>query len=269
MTDKAQIVTLLGEEWSILSELLGGLGDDGWSAPALPGWDVHDVVAHLIGTERLLAGAEQPQLPADSDGLRHVRNEIGQVNEAWVIELRSRTHAELLADFRAITAQRLASLEAMSQAEFDADSWTPAGQATYGRFMRIRLFDCWMHEQDIRTAVGLPGHEAGPIAEQALAEVTSALGYVVGKLGRAPDGSSVLISLTGPVERELPVVVEGRARLVDALPGSPTASLALSSTLFFRLAGGRIDAAAAAGHIESGGDAQLASQIAANLAFTI
>ena len=24
----------------------------------------------------------------------------------------------------------------------------------YGRFMRVRVFDCWMHEQDIRDALG-------------------------------------------------------------------------------------------------------------------
>ena len=264
-----EIVTLLGQEWSILAELLAGLGDDGWSAQALPGWDVHDVVAHLIGTERLLAGSALPDLPVDGDGLSHVRNEIGRANEAWVIELRSRTHAELLADFRAVTAQRLASLQAMSQDEFDAPSWTPAGQATYGRFMRIRLFDCWMHEQDIRTAVGQPGHEAGPIAEQVLEEVTAALGYVVGKLARAPDGSSVLIRLTGPIERQLRVVVDRRARVVDALDGEPTATLALASSLFFRLAGGRADPDAASSRVELAGDIDLARQIAANLAFTI
>jgi uncharacterized protein (TIGR03083 family) len=269
MTSKADLVTLLGEEWSILSELLAGLDDDGWSTLALPGWDVHDVVAHLVGMERLLDGAQQPELPAEGAGLDHVRNDIGRVNESWVIELRSRTHAELLADFRAIAAVRLASLEAMTQEEFDAPSWTPAGQATYGRFMRIRLFDCWMHEQDIRAAVGRPGNEAGPIAEVVLEEVTSALGYVVGKLGRAPDGSAVLIRLTGPIERDLRVVVDGRARVVDALPGDPTTTLALSSTLFFRLLGGRVDAAEAASGVEFAGDTAVAGRIAANLAYTI
>ena len=39
----------------------------------------------------------------------------------------------------------------MTQADFDAPSWTPAGRdETYGRFMRIRHYDCFMHEHDIR-----------------------------------------------------------------------------------------------------------------------
>ena len=40
----------------------------------------------------------------------------------------------------------------MSQEEWDAESFTPAGKSTYGRFMQIRVFDCWLHEQDIRDA---------------------------------------------------------------------------------------------------------------------
>ena len=158
----------------------------------------------------------------------------------------------------------------MSAAEFNAPSWTPAGEATYARFMQIRIFDCWMHEQDIRAAVGLPGNEDGARRRAAaLDEVVRALGYIIGKRGRAPDGSSVLIRLTGPVERDLHVVVDGRARVVDALDGEPTASLDLSSSLFLRLAGGREDAQDALGRIGLGGDQALGRQLATNLAYTI
>ena len=264
-----RIVDLLGGEWSVIADLLAGLDDAAWASPALPGWDVHDVVAHLIGTERTLAGAQHPDIPADGEVGEHVRNDIGRVNEAWIVALRDRPHAGLLADFRAVTAERLASLRAMPAEEFHAPSWTPAGQATYARFMQIRIFDCWMHEQDIRAAVAMPGHAGGPVAEQALDEVVAAIGYIVGKRGRAPDGSSVRIRLTGPVERDLLVVVDGRARPVEALDGEPTASLALSSLLFMRLAGGREDAGAAMDRIELGGDLTLARQLATNLAYTI
>jgi len=217
-TEKDRVVELLGGEWSIIIGLLAGLDDAAWSRPALPGWDVHDVLAHLIGTERTLAGVQHPD-PADIDAGRHVRNAIGKANEAWVVALRDRPHAGLLDDFRSVTAHRLASLRAMSPEEFNAPSWTPAGHATYARFMRIRIFDCWMHEQDIRTAVGIPGNEDGAAAEEALDEVVEALGYIVGKRGRAPDGSSVLIRLTGALQRDLPVVVDGRARVVAAIDG--------------------------------------------------
>jgi uncharacterized protein (TIGR03083 family) len=266
--EKKRVVELLGAEWSVIADLLAGLDDAAWSRSALPGWDVHDVLAHLIGTERMLAGERAPD-PADISTGGHVRNAIGEANEAWVVALRDRTHADLLDDFRTVTAARLASLRAMSPEEFNAPSWTPAGQATYARFMQIRIFDCWMHEQDIRAAVGIPGNESGTVAEEALGEVVKALGYIVGKRGRAPDRSSVLIRLTGPVQRDLPVVVDGRARVVAAIEGEPTACLTLSSSLFFRLAGGRDHAEAVVGRIELAGDTGLARQVATHLAYTI
>jgi uncharacterized protein (TIGR03083 family) len=268
LAEKSRVVELLAQEWAVIDDLLAGLSADDWSREALPGWDVHDVLAHIIGTERMLSGAEFPSAPAADLGA-HVRNDIGKANEAWVLALRDRSHADLLADFRSVTAKRLGSLRAMSAEEFNAPSWTPAGQATYARFMRIRIFDCWMHEQDIRAAVGLPGNEGGPVAAEALAEVVLALGYIIGKKGRAPDGCSVLIRLTGPVERDLPVVVDGRARVVPRIEGEPTASLMLPSSLFLRLAGGREDADKALGRIRLGGDEALGRQLATNLAYTI
>jgi uncharacterized protein (TIGR03083 family) len=267
--EQDRVTGLLAAQWAAICDLLAALPADDWPAPVLPGWDVHDVLSHMIGTERTLAGAAHPPVPEAGEAGQHVRNDIGRVNEAWIIALRDLPHAELLAGFRAITAERLASLRAMTPEEFNAPSWTPAGQATYARFMQIRIFDCWMHEQDIRAAVGVPGNEDGPAAEQALAEVVLALGYIVGKRGKVPDGSSVRISLTGPVTRDLLVTVDGRAAVVDALPGEPTASLALSSSLFLRLAGGREDAQAALARVELGGDQALARQLATNLAYTI
>jgi uncharacterized protein (TIGR03083 family) len=263
---KDALIDLLGAQWQSIADLLADLPSDDWSVPVLPGWDVHDVLAHLVGTECALSGVELPPVPGGSE---HVRNDIGKVNEAWVESRRAVSHQDLLAEFVAITAKRLASLRAMSVPDFYAPSWTPAGPGTYARFMQIRVFDCWMHEQDIRSAVGRPGNESGAAAERSLDEVVGALGYIIGKRGRAPDGSSVLIRLTGPIERELRVIVEGRARVTDTLDGDPTATITLSSSLFLRLAGGREDPETAAGQIRLDGDLELARQLASNLAFTI
>jgi uncharacterized protein (TIGR03083 family) len=269
LADQDFIVTMLADEWSAITGLVSGLSDEGWATTVLPGWDVHDVLAHMTGTELSLSGAGLPELPAGTEPGPHVHNDIGKVNELWVTALRGLTHAELLERFRDVTAQRLASLRAMPVAEFNAPSWTPAGQGTYRRFMQIRVFDCWMHEQDIRVAVDRPGHDTGPEADQALDEVTGALGYIIGKRGGAPDGSSVLIRLTGPVERDLCVVTSGRAKVVDSIEGEPTATIAMPSSLFLRLAGGREDPEAALERITLAGDTGLARQLATRLAFTI
>jgi uncharacterized protein (TIGR03083 family) len=267
--DKDRLVDLLGAQWSSIAGLLTDLPSEDWSATVLPGWDVHDVLAHVVGTECALSGMELPPVPDGADGSEHVRNDIGKVNEAWVASRRAVSHQDLLAEFVAITAKRLASLRSMSVQDFYAPSWTPAGPGTYARFMQIRVFDCWMHEQDIRAAVGRPGNESGPAAERSLDEVVGALGYIIGKRGRAPDGSSVLIRLTGPIERDLHVVVDGRARVTDTLDGEPTAMITLSSSLFLRLAGGREDPETSAEPVRLDHDLDLARQLASNLAFTI
>ena len=268
-TEKDRVVALLRQVWSSISRLLGSLPAEAWSLPALPGWDVHDTVAHLVGVERTLTGAEPPPATSGVGVGDHVRNDVARLNEGWVVALRDRSPGELLADFDDVTAQRLTDLDLMEVADFDAPSWTPVGQATYGRFMQVRVFDSWMHEQDIRAVTGLPGNEQGPVAEEALTEVIRALGYIVAKRGGAPDGSTVTVRLTGPIERELHVKVEGRAKVVESLEGAPTVTLSLSSSLFFRLAGGRVDPATVLDQIGLDGDADLARRLATHLAYTI
>lgn len=261
------VVGALTAEWAAIDALLDGLPPGDWARPTcLPGWRVTDIVAHLIGTEASLAGDETPAPGTDVRALPHVRGDVAAFNEQWVQALRDAAPGEMLARFRDVTARRAALLERMTQSAFDAPSWTPAGQATYGRFMQIRVFDCWTHEQDIREAVGTPGHEDGPSAEVALGEAVRALGYLVGKRAAAPDGAIVRIELTGPLVRRLTVVVDGRARLVDEPPGPPTAVLRMSSSHYMRLGGGRTGDH---GGVELDGDRDLARRVLDNLAFTI
>lgn len=266
--EKDRIVDLLEQEWATIADLLDELPDAAWTQPALPGWDVHDVVAHMLSGELMLGGAPRPEVEVDP-GTPHVHNDIARMNEAWVVALRPTPHHDLAAQFRTVTQERVATLRAMPPEEFAAPSWTPVGHATYGRFMLVRVFDAWMHEQDIRTAAGVPGNEDGPVAEAALDEVVGAMGYIVGKRVGAADGTSVTIRLTGPVRRDLHVVVDGRAKVVDQLAGPATATIGLTSSLFLRLAGGRTDPDAALGQVELGGDPDLARRLATRLAYTI
>lgn len=239
---KSDVLSGLFASWDAIDRLLGALTDAQWSAPtALPGWTVHDVVAHVVGTESMLQGADLPEADVDMSTLAHVRNDIGVLNECWVRKLRGLPHTDLLEKFRETTAERRATLTAMGQSQWDEVTITPAGPDSYGRFMRIRTFDCFMHEHDIRDAVGADaGDLGGADARRALDEMTTSMGFVVGKRGRAPDGSRVRFELTGPLSRTINVAVDGRAKVVDALDGEPTATITLDGLLFTRLAGGRV-----------------------------
>jgi uncharacterized protein (TIGR03083 family) len=259
----------LAEVWDSLLDLGDSLTDDEWKRPTpCPGWPVSAQYAHVIGTESMLLGRPNPV--ADPGRPEHVRNDIGGFNEVWVVALDAEPRSEVMARLAEVSDARKRALADMDENAFSQPSWTPIGQADYRRFMQIRVFDCWIHEQDIRDAVGRPGHESGPVAEQSVDEIMRAIGFLVGKKAGAPDGSSVRITLTGPVERTVDVaVVDGRAKAVDALDGPPTASVELPSSVFTRLAAGRVSPDAVIDRVTLSGDVGLASRVIDNLAFTI
>lgn len=265
---KADVLTALFASWADIERLMSAVSEEQWRAPSpLPGWSVHDVVAHIVGTETMLLGEQTPAY--DAEGVAHVRNDIGALNEAWVRHLEPLSGAEMLERFRAVTAERRAVLSAMGDDEWMAVGFTPVGPDSYGRFMRVRVFDCWLHEQDIRQALGRPAIDAelaGPAGRIALDEMASSMGFVVGKLGQAPSGSRVALELTGPLARTIRVAVNGRAGVVDDFGGAePTTTLRLDALDFARLCGGRI----ASAHLDIDGDLQVGQQILGKLNYLI
>ncbi|KLO33426.1 maleylpyruvate isomerase family mycothiol-dependent enzyme [Mycobacterium haemophilum] len=272
--DKPDVLAGLFAVWDCLDALLAGLPQDGWHAPTpLPGWNVQAVVAHIIGTESFLQGIAPPQPDIDVTSLQHVRNDIGAMNECWVRQLSGESGTSVLARYRAVTQARRTALSGMSDDEWNAPTPTPAGTDSYGRFMRIRIFDCWMHEQDIREALARPssdGELAGPASQLSLDEIAATMGFVVGKLAQAPDGARVEFDLTGPLARRIRVSVDGRAQLVDDFGGlQPTATIRLDGLQFTRLAGGRPMCPARPQDVELGGDKDVAARIVERLNFVI
>ena len=84
-----EVLDGLFASWDAIDRLLAGLPEAQWQTPTpLPGWSVHDVVAHVIGTESMLQGIATPEADVDVSTLKHVRNAIGVMNERWVRKLR-------------------------------------------------------------------------------------------------------------------------------------------------------------------------------------
>lgn len=268
MDEKQQIVDTLVGAWRDIRELVAGFTDEQWSAPSpCPGWTAHDVVAHIIGTEEMLRGTPSPE--ASGERPAHVRNDIGAINEIWVEHLRGLSPAELLARYDEVTAARAEALRAMSDEEFHADSWTPEGPGTYASFMRIRVFDCWVHEQDLRDVVGAEGGYDSPAAVMAVDFMVAKLGFVVGKRASAPQQSTVSFDLTGPLAQTASVLVDGRARVLDAPAENPTTTLTLPTPLFVRLYGGRVAGADVADQVRITGDEELGRRVRDELGVTI
>ncbi len=265
------IIEVLRGEWASFTDLVTGIGDDEWAQPtALPGWSVQDNVSHVIGIECMLLGDPAPDV--DVSHLAHVANAFAAATETWVEARRGNTPATVLAELAEVIARRDAQLMAMTDDDLARVGWSPVGEVPYRVFMQVRVFDTWMHEQDIRRAVGRPGHLAGPAVDVALDRIQGALGFVVGKKAGAPDGASVRFEVQGPVPHTYCVVVDGRAQVVDpaTAPRPATVTLTLPIESFVALGGGRWShaEAVAAGGLTIAGDDALATAVLDNLAFT-
>lgn len=256
------VIDRLQHCFTSVDALLDGLGPSHWATPSLcPDWTVRGVVGHLGGVEHMLLGAAPG---STADALPFAR--VGE----WIRSTAELDDADFLARYREVVAGRTAELAAMTAAQLDEPSATPVGPGTYGRFMEIRVFDYWVHEQDMRLPLGLPGHEDGPAAETALDEVHRALPFIVGKRIGLPDGMSITFDLTGPVTRTMHAVVEGRARLAEAV-GVADVTVCADSTTFMLLACGRIDPQTSidAGRITWTGPDEWGDRAARHLAFTM
>jgi uncharacterized protein (TIGR03083 family) len=272
--EKSDVLDGLFAVWDDIDALAQGLSESQWREPTpLPGWSVHDVVAHVIGVESMLKGVATPEADIDVSTLKHVRNDIGVMNERWVRKLRGASAADLLDRLRAVTADRRKVLSDLADDDWHQITATPAGPDTYGRFMRVRVFDCWMHEHDIRDALRGSAGDAdltGPASGLAVDEIAASMGFVVGKLGGAPDGSRVSLELTGPLRRTINVAVDGRGRVVEDFGGTAaTSTIQLDGLLFTRLAGGRSSPDEHAGAIEYRGDADVGRRVVEHLNYVI
>ncbi|MBF6298695.1 maleylpyruvate isomerase family mycothiol-dependent enzyme [Nocardia amamiensis] len=273
--DRTAQISLLSQQWDAIEALVAPLDEDGWRTPsALPGWSVFDIVAHVIGTESWLLGDRPPahdptRVKTDVRTLPYVRNETAVLNEIWVDRLRPLSGARLLEFYRDVIDRRRSALAAIGDAEWAKETVSPIGQISYGRFMRVRLFDCWTHELDIADALGMPVEEGGPRGELAFAEFVLGIPRVVAKKGEAPDGARIAFTLTGPLARTLRIQVAGRAKYVDEFDQPATVEIRMDSRLFVRLGCGRTKAEEHLDEITIEGDAELGHRIVRHLAFTL
>ncbi|MGH3733679.1 MAG: maleylpyruvate isomerase family mycothiol-dependent enzyme [Acidimicrobiales bacterium] len=265
------IVDALDETWTSIDRTLRGCGADVYEASTpCPGWSVRDVLSHLIGFELVLNGGAVPV--HEGPWPSHVKNPIGELNEAFVEAYRRQSGDELLDLFRDITGDSLERLRSLSDEEWEKVGWSPEGERPLHRFQETRVLDSWIHLQDIRDALLEPSDDHGPGEEIVVNRFEAALPYVLGKKAQAPDGTVVRINLSGHLARSILLGVEdGRARALEESANPPSLELTTPVALFWRRAAGRISADAFLGASATGvrGDEVLARALAEALAIMI
>ncbi len=229
-----------------------------WRAPSiLPGWSVADVVAHTLWIERSQLGLADPPHEPDWAALPHVSSPFSRITEVPVDLRRTRTRDEVLAEFDETMSAREAALRHLRATDPDGLVMNPLGSmTTLDDLLSMRIFDVWVHEQDIRLAVDDPGHLDTPAAHVAAARMRNALGRVWGKGVDAPVGATVQVTCTGPGVTFSDAVVrsaDGRARPISPVT-QPTVALTMTFPAYVALACGRGPAP-----VESAGDPELAA----------
>ena len=225
------------ESGAAVLELADGLTADQWaSATDLPGWTVHDVVAHLAHLEAVLAGIV-PDVASDARG-----EVISDYTEAGVAERRSHSAATITDELRRSLELRAAELANVSDLDPAAVADKTPGDIgwTWDTMLRNRCIDMWSHEQDIRRAVGLPGGFDGTAAQVVTTALSFAMPFVLGKKVRPEPGTTVRWNVSGevPVDLTVGIAEDGRAHQIES-NDSPTVELAMSTETFHVLAAGR------------------------------
>jgi uncharacterized protein (TIGR03083 family) len=259
-----QATDALDETWASLAEVTHELSATEWALPTeCPGWNVKDQVSHVIGIERTLMGEAAPAWEGPLGD--HVKNDFAAMHEPWIAVRRSHTGPEVHAELVEVTATRLDQLRARSEEEWARVGFSPVGDVPYAVFMEVRVFDCWVHEQDARRALDRPGGAGNHASALSLERMQGAMPFVVGKKAGCAEGTAVRFDIagTGDDARAFTIAVEGgRAKLV----GDDTAAavtLAMPTDSFVRLSCGRATAAQveAAGGVEVTGDAAVARSV--------
>ncbi|WP_127572374.1 maleylpyruvate isomerase family mycothiol-dependent enzyme [Georgenia faecalis] len=194
---------------------LAGLRDDQWRLPSLcPGWDVHDVLAHLVNT------AQTGRVSFVRD-LLTARMDFDRANENGIARHKSQDPRD--------------TLQALKKAA-DLTRTPPVNLAT-------RLVEAIVHGEDIRRPLGIAGRYPEPAIVQALGyqlrtpvsfgggrERAAGLRLIDRTTGAAwgegddveAEAIDLLLAVSGrPVNRER-LVGAGASRLASTTPGAPT-----------------------------------------------
>ena len=270
MTDAARLADLVAVWWEAVdsfTRVLEHVGDDQWSAPTdLPGWDVRAVAAHTAHLESLLAGRRHEDV--DIGDAPHAIGTMGHFTEQGVVVRRDETPDALITEIRESTTARHTQL----LADPPTDGSVPApglfgaiGWST-GLLLRNRPLDVWMHEQDVRRALDMPGNLDSAPALHTVDYLMESLPFIVGKRAQAPARSVVRLEVDGHDPVAAVVGEDGRGRGATDADGPPAVTLGMDRETFIVLAGGRRPAEP--GVVRITGDADLGARVVAGLRVT-
>lgn len=254
-----------------INDMVSPLSEGEWNRRTeCPYWSVRDVVSHVIGFECELLGDPRPihSLPSD---LRHITSEAARYTEVPVDIRRHHTAPEMTSELEYTIIRRSRQLRNESRQPEDEVRAIGGGEIALEEQLWARVFDVWVHEQDLRRALDKPGNLASPAAVLARDYVLRSLPKLVAHDAGAKPGSAVVFDVHGPLEfmRTVRVSPEGRGSIDSAVSLGPAVTFVVDWETLVRLLCGRVKpSSVSADRLKTEGDHELAEAILGHIAVT-
>jgi uncharacterized protein (TIGR03083 family) len=270
MSDQERLAGYVDVWWEAIDDftrLLEKLPEEDWARPTdLAGWDVHACAAHTAHLEAVLSGAPEETIQVEPGP--HVESFAQAYTEQGVVARRDATPDALINEIRESATKRRTSL--LTEPPHDGGGTPPKTPGDipwdWQTLLRNRPLDVWMHEQDVRRAVGRPGGLDSAAAQHTTDYLLEAMGMVLVKRAGAPAGSTLVVEVDGSTPAAFEVSDTGRGTPLPEVPDDPTVRLTMARETFVVLAGGRRPPTGQA--LKIAGDQDLALRILSGMAIT-
>ncbi|MFG1709640.1 maleylpyruvate isomerase family mycothiol-dependent enzyme [Nonomuraea sp. M3C6] len=193
---------LFPRERRALLDLLAALPPEDWSRPTVcPGWDVHDVVGHVLNDYmRRLSGSRDGYGGAVFANDETLPEYLARTNDQFVQATRQ-ISPQVMIEMLDHLGRQLDAMWATRDLEGPADldvSWaaTDVGSPAWLDIAR-EYTEFWVHQQQVRDAVSVPGGDDAELMGPVVDAFARALPYTLRREDR-PEGTTVTLEVTGP-----------------------------------------------------------------------
>lgn len=277
--DPIAVIELFPELRRRLLELLTGLSDGQWWLPTVcAGWSVKDVALHLLGGDIAnlsrrrdgLTDALAAYIPpgANVSNRDTLVTALNTWNEDWVVATR-RMSPRVLCELLAMTGDSLyAYYRGLDYPALgDPVGWVGPEPVPVWLDIAREYTEQWMHQAQIRDAVGVQGIRERRMFAPVLATFMHALPHAL-RDATAPDGTRLRVLITGEAGGAWDAVRTGGRWALD-LPagGEVTATAMLDAESAWRLWTRGLTPDAVVRAVRTTGDARLAGAVRDMVAF--
>ncbi len=248
-----------------LIELLHALGPEDWAKPTVcPGWDVHDVVGHVLNDYmRRLSGSRDGYAGAVFASDDTLPTYLARTNDEFVRasrQLSPRLLTDLLrhlgTELDAVWSTRdlhaLADLDvSWAASDVPSPAWLDIGRE-YTEF--------WVHQQQIRDAVSCPGADEPELMAPVLDIFARGLPAAL-RAHTRPDGTAVRLEVSGPSGGRWDAVRQDDRWRLGTPEREPATHVSMNEDTFWRLATRGIPVESARERSQLSGDRELANAV--------